>query len=126
MLLDSHVLLWWMADDARLGPLAREALEAAARPSFSAASIWELLLKAERGSLTLPESFEQDVVRSGLTELPVTAAHARAMLTVDGLDRHDPFDSLLVAQARVERMPFLTADRKLLELGLRFVRDARR
>ena len=126
MLLDSHVLLWWMADDPRLGPLARQAFEAAARPSFSAASIWELLLKARKGSLVLPESFEREVVRSGLTELPVTAAHARAILTVDGLDRHDPFDSLLVAQAKVERMPFLTADRKLLELGLGFVRDARR
>ena len=126
MLLDSHVLLWWMADDPRLGPLARQAFEAAARPSFSAASIWELLLKARKGSLVLPESFEREVVRSGLTELPVTAAHARAILTVNGLDRHDPFDSLLVAQAKVERMPFLTADRKLLELGLGSVRDARR
>jgi PIN domain nuclease of toxin-antitoxin system len=126
VLLDSHVLLWWMEDDPRLGPIARAALEAAARPSFSAASIWELLLKAGKGSLSLPESFERDVVRSGLAEVPVTAAHARAMLTVDGLDRHDPFDSLLVAQAKAERMQFLTADRKLLELGLGFVRDARR
>lgn len=48
------------------------------------------------------------------------------MLSVDGLDRHDPFDSLLLAQARVERMPFLTADRKLLELGVADVVDARR
>lgn len=126
MLLDSHVLLWWMTDDPRLGPSARSAMASSARPSFSAASVWELLLKVRKGALDLPDSFESDLLRSGLTELPVTASHARAMLALTGLDGHDPVDSLLVAQARAERLRFLTADRVLLGLGLPFLVDARR
>lgn len=125
MLLDSHVLLWWMADDPRMGDGARRDLQASARPSFSAASVWELLLKARQGALVVPETFERDVLRSGLAEIPVTSVHARTMLEFPELASHDPFDSLLVAQARAEHLTFLTADRALLGLGLPFVRDAR-
>lgn len=125
MLLDSHVLLWWMADDPRMGEGARRDLQVSARPSFSAASVWELLLKARKGGLVVPATFERDVLRSGLAEIPVTSTHARAMLELPELASHDPFDSLLVAQARAERLTFLTADRVLLALGLPFVRDAR-
>ncbi|WP_226921424.1 type II toxin-antitoxin system VapC family toxin [Georgenia subflava] len=125
MLLDSHVLLWWMDDDSRLGPQSRRSLSSAARPSFSAASILELMLEVREGGLTIPETFESEVRRSGLDEIPVTAEHARAVLSFPELARHDPFDSLLVAQAHAERLELLTADRVLLALDLPFVKDAR-
>lgn len=124
-LLDSHVLLWLLAAPDRIGAVTRKALDAAAEVSFSAASVWELQIKAELGKVTLPDGLAASALAAGLRELSVTASHAEAAARV-ALPHRDPFDRMLCAQAAAERLTLLTADRVLLGVGLAFIKDATR
>ena len=122
-LLDSHVLLWLVADDTRLGPEAHQRLLTA--PAFvSAATTWELTIKQSLGKVTLPTGFVEKIAAAGLTALPVTLAHSVAINEVE-VPHKDPFDRLLLATAEIEGLKFLTADRVLLALGRPDVVDAR-
>ncbi len=128
-LLDTRVVLWALADSERFGPQTRAALlEAGAQVYVSAVSTWELRVKAAHGKVTMPDDLESALARAGLRELPIRQAHAAIMTepyTVMFLTPKDPFDQLLVAQARVERLELVTADPAVLKLGLPIVRDAR-
>jgi PIN domain nuclease of toxin-antitoxin system len=113
LLLDTHVLLWALATPARLPQDARQALEDPANEVlFSAASIWEIAIKARlgRADFALRPNLVADGARaSGFTELPV---HAYVAARVADLPLHhrDPFDRLLVAQALSEPARLYTAD----------------
>lgn len=128
-LLDTRVVLWALGDSERLGPVTRAALlETGARVYVSAVSTWELRVKAARGKVTFPDDLEAALARAGMRELPIRQAHVALMTepyTVMFLTPKDPFDQLLVAQARVERLELVTADPAILKLGLPIVRDAR-
>jgi PIN domain nuclease of toxin-antitoxin system len=124
LLLDSQAALWVMTGNPRLGPQARNAIVGATVTHVSAASIWDLTIKAMLGRLDLPSDFSVRVIEQGLALLDVTAEHAEALRAFPKLTRHDPFDRLIVAQAAVERLTLLTADRVLLGLGRDFVVDA--
>lgn len=113
LLLDTHVVLWLLDDNARLGSRTRTQISASPVVYLSAASTWELAIKVAIGKLTLPDDFDEVVGRSGLRDLPITRAHTRAS-DLMALPHKDPFDAMLVAQARVERLTLLTADAKLL------------
>jgi len=113
-LLDTHVLLWWMADDARLSKRARDLIgDRGVRLLWSAASSWELAIKVSLGKLRLPEPVESYVGRrlaqQDIHVLSVTHAHAAA---VESLPPHhrDPFDRMLVAQAIQEKLVLVTPD----------------
>lgn len=114
LLLDTHVFLWAMANDGRLTHQARELLENAEEVRVSAASIWEIAIKARLGELKadtdrLVEMSEQ----AGFVELPVTSRHAARVARLP--DHHtDPFDRLLVAQAMTEPLLLVTVDRRLV------------
>lgn len=123
ILVDSHVVLWLLAEPERIGPASLALLQGADEVGLSAASIWELGIKESLGKLRLPEDFVEQALQAGLRELPVTARHARLAAQVRTPHR-DPFDRMLLAQADVERALLLTADRALLELGRTDVRDA--
>lgn len=117
LLLDTHALLWWLLDDARLSRPARQAIEDARNVVLvSAASAWEIAIKAATGKLPLPSGAERrirtEMEVAGFAELAVTWRHAFA---VRDLPRHhlDPFDRLLVAQARLEGLTIVTNDRAL-------------
>lgn len=116
ILLDTHLLLWALGDPAKLPAAARTGiLDPANEILFSAASIWEIAIKAELGRAdfgTNPEDIARAAVESGIDELPVRAQHAA--LTAR-LPRHhrDPFDRLLVAQAMSEPARLLTVDAAL-------------
>lgn len=113
VLLDTHVLLWLLDDSPRLGAQARDRIERSAAAYVSAASTWELAIKAAIGKVTLPDDIDVAIDRSALRDLPVTRRHTVASdLTV--LPHKDPFDALLVAQAMLERLTLLTADTKVL------------
>lgn len=114
LLLDTHVVLWLLGDNPRLGADARSRIGAASRAYMSAASAWEIAIKRSIGKLVLPEDFEDAVVASGLSDLPITRAHALAA-DQSALRHKDPFDALLVTQARAEGLTFVTADVKILE-----------
>lgn len=110
LLLDTHVLLWALADDARLTPAARRHIEGATEVFVSAASFWELAIKIGLGKLAADlAQIRETVGRVGFEELPVTGEHAQALLSLPALHR-DPFDRLLVAQAISEPLHLLTAD----------------
>lgn len=125
VLLDTHVLLWWVAGDDRLGAAARTAIDAAPIALFSAASIWELEIKRALGKVGLPDGLTSSLESFGFRELPVRAAHAASITSVE-LPHRDPFDRLLLAQASVETVLFVTADAVLVAAGLPDVVDARR
>jgi len=112
LLLDTHVFLWWRTNDRRIGAEARAAIADADIVFVSAASAWEAAIKAALGRLRLPEPFETGVVDSGFERLPILFSHAKAAAH---LPRHhtDPFDRMLVAQARTENLTLVTRDRLL-------------
>lgn len=124
LLLDTHVVLWLLDDNPRLGQRARQRITAGEVVFVSAASTWEVSIKAAVGKLTLPTDLDDAIDRSGLRDLPVTRRHTLAC-DITALPHRDPFDAILVAQATVERLTILTADEKLLRV-LPDAVDARR
>lgn len=110
LLLDTHVVLWWQADDRRLSDEAREAIATAELVWVSAASAWEASIKAALGRLRLEEPFPLLVGTNDFTELPVTLAHTERLAMLPP-HHPDPFDRLLVAQALTEQAVLVTHDR---------------
>ncbi len=111
LLLDTHVLLWWLRDDRRLkSPERRAIADPDAVVHVSAASVWEIAIKKSLGRLDVDEeALEREMETGAMIELPVRWRHARA---VAALPRHheDPFDRLLLAQARLEALVVVSYD----------------
>ncbi|MEO5589172.1 MAG: type II toxin-antitoxin system VapC family toxin [Gemmatimonadaceae bacterium] len=116
LLLDTHVFLWWQSNDRRLEANARAAIEAASLVHVSAASAWEIAIKSALGRVRLPRPFSEGVDESGFVELPVNFQHAYA---VEILPPHhnDPFDRMLIAQSKVEKLVVVSHDRGLEPYG---------
>jgi len=112
LLLDTHVMLWWRANDKSLGPVVRDAISTADAVFVSAASAWEVAIKIAVGRLKLPASFEKGVEASGFERLPITFAHAERAASLP-LHHRDPFDRMLIAQAQTEGLTLVTRDRNL-------------
>jgi PIN domain nuclease of toxin-antitoxin system len=115
-LLDTHILLWALSAPKRLGKDARSAIEDASNDVlFSAASIWEIAIKAslkKRKFRITPGEIMAAAIESGFTELPVNAASAAYTAKLPAHHR-DPFDRLLIAQAVTEPAVLYTADTQL-------------
>lgn len=128
ILLDTNALLWLVRDSTQLGPHSRRAIDDAPRVHFSAVSVLEITIKHMLGRVELPggDAFPGIFERSGLVELPLTSAQSAALVAFPDLARHDPFDRMLLAQARSEGLILLTSDATLLALGEVWIRDARR
>ena len=114
LLLDTQVLLWLLDDNPLLGIRTRDRIAVSAAVYVSAASTWELAIKATVGKITLPDELDDAINRSGLRDLPVTRRHTLASDRT-APPHKDPFDAVLVAQATMERLTLLTADAKLLK-----------
>ena len=112
LLLDTHVFLWWRADSPSLSASARSVIATADLVFVSAASAWEAAIKVGLGRLRLPDTFESGVAESGFERLPIGFAHAEEVGELP-LHHRDPFDRMLVAQARIERLTLVTHDRRL-------------
>ncbi|MGQ0716563.1 MAG: type II toxin-antitoxin system VapC family toxin [Pseudonocardiales bacterium] len=126
LLLDSQAALWVLDDSPRLGPRARQIIVSATTVHVSAATVWELTIKAMLGKLSVPDKFVSRLAEQGLVLLSITAEHADGIREYPELTRYDPFDRLLVAQASQAGLQLLTADRVLLDLGRDFIVDATR
>ncbi|MEN1958305.1 type II toxin-antitoxin system VapC family toxin [Luteimonas changyuni] len=117
-LLDTHLLLWAAAEPKRLPKKARTLLEDASNTLlFSAASLWEVAIKANLGRPDFdvePGVLRRGLLDNGYVELPIVSEHAVATGTLPPIHR-DPFDRLLVAQAQVEGITLLTADPVVLQ-----------
>lgn len=117
ILLDTHVLLWVAVDSPRLSASARS-LILDAEASFSAASIWEVIIKSGLGRddfVVDAENLRRGLLRNGFAELPVTGAHAQEVARLPDMHR-DPFDRILLAQARWEGMSLGSVDAELMGL----------
>jgi PIN domain nuclease of toxin-antitoxin system len=111
LLLDTHAFIWACEAPERLSDAARRAIVSAANSVMvSAVTAWEIAIKCSNGRLRFPlSSWDQHIARLGGTMLAVTAAHG---IEAGFLPRHhlDPFDRMLIAQARVEGLTLVTAD----------------
>lgn len=112
LLIDSHVALWWLARDEALGPVSAAHLQSADEVFFSAVTPWELGIKKALGRLAYPDGLVAALSATGFVELSISAAHAERAPALPPHHR-DPFDRMLVAQAQLESLVLLTADRSL-------------
>ena len=118
LLLDTHVLLWWLDDNPALSERARIVI---ADPEnlvlVSAAVIWEIRIKQSIGKLDIPPNFRDILDREPFEMLDITADHAHAVGDLPPCHR-DPFDRMLVAQAKVELLTLVTHDARLKQYGI--------
>ena len=110
LLLDTHIVLWWLDDSPNLPAPARQAIIDTTNVCFvSAATLWEIEIKRALGRLSIPDSYNDALARQGFRELPVSWAHTCALRALPPIHR-DPFDRMLVAQAVSDDLVIVTAD----------------
>ena len=109
ILLDTHIFLWWLADDSRLAPAFRAAISEAEEATVSTASIWEISLKQQIGKLTIDGDLRDHLIRDHFSVLPVHLHHAVRYRELPAVHR-DPFDRMLIVQAQVENLTLVTTD----------------
>jgi PIN domain nuclease of toxin-antitoxin system len=110
LLLDTHIFLWAVTGSALLKAATRRLIEDADETYVSAASIWEVAIKARLGKIQAdPDALAKAIDASGFVELPVSAAHAAGVAKLE-LHHNDPFDRLLIAQALAEPLKLVTMD----------------
>ncbi|MGD0947161.1 MAG: type II toxin-antitoxin system VapC family toxin [Candidatus Binatia bacterium] len=118
LLLDTHAFLWWLSDDRKLCTAARDAIrEPHAIVHVSAATIWEIAIKAKLGRLDVRDSdLVAEIAANGFAELAITARHAQS---AGALPQHhdDPFDRMLIAQAQMEDLILVTHDSRFRRYG---------
>jgi PIN domain nuclease of toxin-antitoxin system len=114
LLLDTHAFLWWITKSPRLSAVARAAvLSADGDVLVSAATVWEIAIKAALGKIELLDDpavlVPDQIAQHGFTALAVDMRHALRVFSLPPLHR-DPFDRMLVAQSQIEGVPIVTAD----------------
>ena len=124
-LLDTHAFLWWVLDDKRISVKAKRVIRRSESNLYvSAASIWEMVIKIRVGKLELPDpplSFIEDQLKiNHLNLLPITHGHAMNVHYLPLLHR-DPFDRMLVAQARSENIPILSGDTEISKYDVEII-----
>lgn len=122
ILLDTHVLLWWLADDEHLpAPAAVTIADPDTEVVVSAASAWEISIKQAAGRLHAPEDLLDALAANGFGTLPITADHAMA---AGRLPAHhaDPFDRMLIAQAQIEDLTLVSVDRRFSNYEVELLR----
>ena len=119
LLLDTHVLLWWLSDDSRLGEASRQEISNPRNQVYvSAASTWEISIKKSTGKLVAPEDLDAIVECEGFDKLPITLFHGdQAGLLPE--HHKDPFDRMLVAQAQSDGLVIVTNDEKITQYNIR-------
>jgi PIN domain nuclease of toxin-antitoxin system len=121
LLLDTHALLWWMSSDPELSEEARAAVADDANIVFvSAATAWEMTIKKALGKLKTPDNLEAEMERNNFLPLPITIRHALAVGKLPKIHR-DPFDRMLIAQAKVEGLTLVTRDENIRKYKIRLI-----
>jgi PIN domain nuclease of toxin-antitoxin system len=124
LLLDTHVAVWFAGAPARLGARAKKIIQQTPVVSISSISIAELNMKAMLGSFTMPTDLADRFKDAGINIDAFELSSAQEIARFSALAKHDPFDRMILAQAAAAGATLLTADSKLLSLGLDFVLDA--
>ncbi len=118
LLLDTHAFLWWLDDPQLLSKAARKAIGNGKNTVYiSAAVAWEIAIKRSLGKLDAPDDLETAMVANRFLSLPVTISHALAVRTL--ADHHrDPFDRLLITQAKLEGFKLVSRDPHIPRYGV--------
>ncbi len=125
-LLDTHTFIWWITDCPELSKKARDAISnRALNLYFSAASCWEIVVKESLGKIKLPQHdtlqfINHQLMVNSITPLPVQVNHACHTMNLP-LHHRDPFDRLIIAQAQLEKMPIITADRIIADYDVQVI-----
>jgi PIN domain nuclease of toxin-antitoxin system len=120
--LDTHVLLWSLSAPERLSHAARNAIEDPSNLVFvSAAVTWEIEIKVGLGKLRAPSDLVTQLAAANFQELPITIAHTLAIKQLPNLHR-DPFDRIMLAQAKAAGLTLVTADPQVLQYPATFLR----
>jgi PIN domain nuclease of toxin-antitoxin system len=123
ILIDTHVLLWWLDNDDRLSTKAHAAIkEPTTQVLVSAACLWEIAIKHRLGKLKaahLVRNFQKELDDAGFVELPISAKHAMRAGLLPTNHHKDPFDRVLMAQAEIESVPIVTRDTQFDNYGVR-------
>jgi PIN domain nuclease of toxin-antitoxin system len=113
-LLDTHILLWSLNGDPRLSRRHFDIIEAKESLTISVVSLWEIAIKQALGKLTTDEDLLGNIHRRPIRILPINEAHAMGTAALP-LHHRDPFDRMLISQARVEGLTILTSDRRFAD-----------
>jgi PIN domain nuclease of toxin-antitoxin system len=117
LLLDTQVMLWWLLGDSRLRQETRDLMGTSACV-VSVASIWEVAIKHRLGKLAVdPASFRDESLAAGATLLAINDAHVIETARLPGI-HSDPFDRLIIAQARIEGLVAVSSDGRWSEYGI--------
>ena len=115
LLLDTHILLWWLEDNKKLSKKCRSLIETPDNLVFvSAASVWEVGVKKALGKIECPDNLVEEITASGFEELPLKFLHADKVEQLPLLHK-DPFDRMLIAQAITESMVLVSNDQQIVK-----------
>lgn len=119
-LLDTHTLLYLLGDPNKISPQIREELEVC--PVYiSVASLWEIAIKSGLGKLKIPTNFLEELDELQLNELAITSVYTRELSNLEPI-HNDPFDRMLISQARCEQLTLVTNDSQIIKYsGVRVV-----
>ncbi|HJM68338.1 MAG TPA: type II toxin-antitoxin system VapC family toxin [Candidatus Babeliales bacterium] len=117
-LLDTHILLWWLSSDEKLPAKTKELIEDPSNHIIvSAVSIWEIVIKKSLKKLKAPDNIKDILEENHIETLPITADHALFLQSLPYIHQ-DPFDRLLISQALVEDLVFVTVDKMILKYSI--------
>ena len=120
LLLDAHAVIWWDSGSPALGENATKAIRNASAVYVSAASEWELAIKAALGKVELRRSLLEAALDAGFEPLAISFQHAQTVRTLKPIHK-DPFDRLLVAVALVEGLTLVSSDALLAQYPIRVI-----
>lgn len=125
ILLDTHVFLWWITDDLQLPKKISEIIADGKNELFlSAASCWEIAIKAQLGKIALPKKpdifISDQLATNSVKSLPILASHALHVCNLPDFHR-DPFDRIIIAQAQLEGLPVITSDSLIVKYDVKTI-----
>ena len=123
LLLDTHTLIWWLANNPTLSNTAKDAIANPDNLVFvSAASAWEIAIKKSLGKLQAPDDLKQQIESKRFTQLAINIDHA---LAIKQLPHHhkDPFDRILIAQAVHEQLTIVSRDRSFHSYNVAIIKS---
>lgn len=121
-LLDTHVALWWLTDPTQLSKKAYDIISDKENSiSVSSVSFWELAIKSSLGRVTIPHNLLSILGHNNINILPMVAEEALSIVDLPDLHK-DPFDRMLIAQAKYNGMIFITRDEAIQNYPITFIK----
>ena len=125
VLIDTHILLWFVNNDPKLNPKTKTLLQSDIDVAVSIASLWEIAIKVNIGKLTLPEPVEvlysQQLQLNQISILPITVEHLKVVSALP-FHHNDPFDRLIISQALVEKLGLVSVDKIFDQYDINLIR----